>query len=93
MRIKLLKKLRQEAKEVVKYSHLTEEGVLVRTEIYHGLDLCKLIIPIDSIDDVLLQTKILLRIIELRREYVIQKVLEIKIQRKNKELTEYFKNI
>lgn len=93
MRIKLLKKLRQEAKEVVKYSHLTKEGVWIRNEIYHGLDVCELIMPIDSIDDVLLKTKILLRIMELRTEYIHQKVLEIKIQRKNKELTEYFKNI
>ena len=92
MRIKLLKKLRQEAKEVVKYSHLAKEGVWIRNEIYHGLDVHELM-PLNSIDDVLLITKILLRIMELRREYVIQKVLEIKISRKNKELTEYFKNI
>lgn len=92
MRIKLLKKLRQEAKEVVKYSHLTENGVRIRYNISYGLNICEEM-PIKSIDDVLLQTKISLRIVELRREYVIQKVLEMKISRKNKELTEYFKNI
>lgn len=92
MRIKLLKRLRQEAKEVVKYSHLTKDGAWIRYDIQHGLNIYEEM-PIKSINDVLLKTKILLRIVELREEYVTQKVLEIKIQRKNKELTEYFKNI